>query len=368
MIFRLAAELSLDPGSMVVLFVSPVADARAVAAEAAEAFPGITIVGCTTAGEIAAEGYISDGIVAVAFPREHFACASVLVPDLGDYDQHALALEVIATRARLGRSFPNWTTEFAFTLIDGLSRREDDLNAALATTLGPMPFFGASAADGFDFRQTFVIYKGQAHPNAAVVTLVRTDCDVRVFSLDHLSPTDIQMVVTAADPETRTVFELNAEPAAREYARMLGKDPLQLTAMTFASHPVLVRLGGQYHVRSIQRLDENGNLVFFSAIDEGLVLRLAEPSDIALHLDTALDELSENGRPEAILGFDCLHRRLEIEEKQLNHVMCGILARHKVVGFNSYGEQINSRHVNQTFTGVAIYPPRTITGNDVSAR
>ena len=109
-------------------------------------------------------------------------------------------------------------------------------------------------------------------PHAAVITLVRTACDVRVFSLDHLSPTETRMVVTAADPETRTVFEINAEPAAREYARILGKDPMQLTPLTFASHPVLVRLGGQYHVRSIQLMDERGNLVFFSAIDEGLVL------------------------------------------------------------------------------------------------
>jgi hypothetical protein len=28
-----------------------------------------------------------------------------------------------------------------------------------------------------------------------------------------------------------------------------------------------------------------------------------------------------------------------------------------VVGFSTYGEQINGLHVNQTMTGVAIYPP-----------
>ena len=367
-ISRLAADLALAPGSTVALFASPAANLRLVAEEAEQRFAGVTVVGCTTAGEIGADGYATDSIVAVGFPREHFACGSILVPDLSDYDQHALALEVISARAHLARSIPAWKTEFGLTLIDGLSRREDDLNAALATALGQMPLFGGSAADGFDFGKTCILYRGKVLANAAVITLVRTACDVRIFSLDHLSPTETRMVVTAADPETRTVYEINAEPAAREYARILGKDPMQLNPMTFASHPVLVRLGGQYHVRSIQRMDDDGNLVFFSAIDEGLVLRLAEPSDIAAHLDSELSALGRVGAPDAILGFDCLHRRLEVEEKQLNHVICGILSRHKVVGFNSYGEQFNSRHVNQTLTGVAIYPPGTMKAHDAAAR
>jgi hypothetical protein len=33
------------------------------------------------------------------------------------------------------------------------------------------------------------------------------------------------------------------------------------------------------------------------------------------------------------------------------------LQQHRVLGFSTYGEQLNSMHVNQTMTGVAIYPP-----------
>ena len=64
--------------------------------------------------------------------------------------------------------------------------------------------------------------------NAAVLTFVRTDCPVKVFNLDHLVPTDQRMVVTEADPGRRLVRRINAEPAAAEYARILGKDPVQL--------------------------------------------------------------------------------------------------------------------------------------------
>jgi hypothetical protein len=92
------------------------------------------------------------------------------------------------------------------------------------------------------------------------------------------------------------VRQINAEPAAREYARLLGKDPGQLTTFTFAAHPVVVRIGGSI-MSARSSGGPNGDLVFFSAIDEGLVLTLAEPQDMVAHLDRALSDLSRAGRP-----------------------------------------------------------------------
>jgi len=44
-----------------------------------------------------------------------------------------------------------------------------------------------------------------------------------------------------------------------------------------------------------------------------------------------------------------------------------ILANNRVVGFSTYGEQFNSIHVNQTLTGVAIYPPEDEKAHDTIA-
>jgi len=101
----------------------------------------------------------------------------------------------------------------------------------------------------------------------------------------------------------------------------------------------------------------NGDLVFFSAIDEGLVLTLAEPLDMAEHLDQALMGLSTGGKPAAIIACDCILRRMEAMEKQRSGAISALLQQHRVLGFSTYGEQLNSMHVNQTMTGVAIYPP-----------
>ncbi len=48
---------------------------------------------------------------------------------------------------------------------------------------------------------------------------------------------------------------------------------------------------------------------------------------------------------------------MSAEEKQLTGAISALLSSHSVVGFSTYGEQVNGLHVNQTLTGVAIYPP-----------
>jgi hypothetical protein len=79
---------------------------------------------------------------------------------------------------------------------------------------------------------------------------------------------------------------------------------------------------------------------------------------MAAHLDQALTGLSEGGRPAAILACDCILRRIEAMENQRFGAVSSLLKQHGVVGFSTYGEQLNSMHVNQTMTGVAIYPPK----------
>lgn len=354
---RLAAALGPGPLAHVILFLSPETELAALPARVVAAFGDTPVVGCTTAGEISAEGYSEGGIVALGLPASHFAVETMLVSDLKAIDGQRLIGDTIRTRQRLARACPDWDNEFAFLLVDGLSVREDELAATLASGLGPVPLFGGSAGDGTRFGATYVLHGGQLSQNTASLSIIRTRCPIRVFSLDHLRPSGQRMVVTEADPARRIVRQINAEPAAQEYARLLGKDPGQLTTFTFAAHPLVVRIGGRHHVRAIQRVAPNGDLVFFSAIDEGLVLTLADAQNMANHLEGELSRLAADREPAAILACDCVLRRIEAEEKQMFGQISDILRRHHVTGFSTYGEQLGSVHVNQTMTGVAIYPP-----------
>ncbi|WP_435312490.1 FIST N-terminal domain-containing protein [Primorskyibacter sedentarius] len=350
-------QLGAEALAFVCLFVTPEADFPAVVAAAQEAFAGTQVCACTTAGELGSKGYEDGQIVAIGLSAEHFATASYVIENLQLLDAQAQIDRLIQTRMALARANPRMAQEFAFIMIDGLSLAEENLTSVLSTGLGPVPMFGGSAGDGTRFDAAWLACDGVVSRNSAVITLVRTTCPIRVFSLDHLVPTEKRMVVTVADPARRIVHEINAEPAAQEYARLLGKDPQQLDPFTFAAHPVVVRLGDTHHVRAIQRVDEEGNLVFFSAINEGMVLTLADHQDMADHLQRRLAELATDGPPDHILGCDCVLRRIEAGQAQKSREISQILAENRVVGFGTYGEQIGALHVNQTFTGVAIYPP-----------
>jgi len=348
--------------ALVVLFASPSTNIPSLLAKARRLWPESQIVGCTTAGEIAPNaGYVEDHILAVGFPKWHFAAHTIVMERLSGIDPQATIRQCMQARSEFAKAAPHFTNEFAFLLVDGLSRKEDHLAATLAAGLGAMPMFGGSAGDGTRFDESLVFFGGAQLTDAAVLTLVRTHCPVRVFSLNHFSPTETRMVVTRATPDQRLVHEINAEPAATELARLLNKPSGQLDTFTFAETPVVVRLGDTHHVRAIKRVTPDGDLEFFSAIDEGLVLSLAQSASMVNHLKGAFDDMSVTQKPAAILACDCVLRRIEADQNQLTTRLSAVLQDYGVAGFSTYGEQFGGMHVNQTMTGVAVYPPESAT-------
>ncbi|WP_240514023.1 FIST N-terminal domain-containing protein [Paramylibacter kogurei] len=351
----LADELGQD-FAHVFLYVSPSADFDNVVHLAQSAFKTDRIVACTTAGEIMS-GYTEDQIVAVGLPNAHFSTKTILINDVTSVNATDLIGDMIRARTELTDANPTFSHEVAFLIVDGLSLFEDQLVSKISSGLGPVPLFGGSAGDGTRFEKTFVSFNGTSHQNAAVLTFIRSDCVIETFSLDHLSASSEKMVVTRADPARRIVHEINAEPAAREYARILGKDPNQLSEFTFASNPLVVRVGGRHHVRAIQQVTKDNDLVFFSAIDEGLVLTLADAEDMETHLEREFSKIADQGSLDCMLICDCILRRLEAAQGQKTIALSNIMAKNRAIGFNTYGEQFGAMHVNQTMTGVAIYRP-----------
>ncbi|WP_151719940.1 FIST signal transduction protein [Gemmobacter serpentinus] len=356
---RLLRALGPGPFSLILLLMSPQADLAGMAQAFRASHAGAQIVGCTTAGEITGAGYEEETVVAIGFSAQHFAAETLLIPDLDHFSRNAVAAAFLQARQRLLLAHSGFAHECALLLVDGLSVREDELAAALAGGAGNIPMIGGSAGDGTRFARTFILHDGQLLQHAAVLCVLRSDCPVQALNMDHLDPTGQRMVVTDADPAARIVRRINAEPAAQEYARLLGKDPASLDSLTFAAYPLALRMGPRHHVRAIQRMLPSGDLLFFSAIASGVVLSVTRPRDMVAHLETELQRLAAPGRPIAILGFDCILRRVEAREKQLAGRVSEVLRRHQVWGFSTYGEQIGPMHVNHTLTGCAFYPPGT---------
>src|SRR3546814_136349 len=171
---------------------------------------------------------------------------------------------------------------------------------------------------------------------------------IEVCEFGHLRPTEQQIVVTSADPERRVVWSLHAEPAAEECARLIGSTMEDLTPEVFAANPLLVRIGGEYHVRAIQQVDREGALHFYCAVDEGIVLTLAHPEDMRDNLVQNMERISERiGALDTVLCFDCILRRLEAERLGIKDDLLPIFSRYNMIGFNTYGEQYRFLHLSQ---------------------
>ena len=244
---------------------------------------------------------------------------------------------------------------FALLLVDGASVREEPLTHALQQQLGAIPLVGGSAGDGLRFGQTYVYFDGAFHTDAAVLALVRTSLPFETVKIQHFVPMDERVVVTAADTAHRIVHEIDGLSAADIYARLVGTDVDRLSPTRFAAEPMVVMIGGTNYVRSIQKANPDGSLTFFSAIEEGIVLRTAAGFDLLGNLESALADVRQRvGRPQLVLAFDCILRKLEMERREIVEPVANVLRRNNAVGFNTYGEQYCGVHVNQTLTGIVI--------------
>jgi hypothetical protein len=342
-----------DPG-LVVFFCSAAFDLDLLAREIGRRFAGTNVIGCTTAGEITPAGYMDGSITGFSIAGADCCAVTELIPDISSLRiprGPATVDALIAALADRGQAVDPANT-FALLLIDGMGTTEEMVLAAVHRRLGPVPLFGGSAGDDMRLEKTHVYHAGRFHSDAALLSLVKIRFPFRIFRHQHFSGSDTRLVVTGADPARRIVTELNAEPAGPEYARIVGIDYRDLTPMVFAEFPLMVRVGGDYYVRSIQRLGDDGSLTFFCAIDEGVVLTLGRHEDMLESLRRFFRGVRQDiGEPLLVIGFDCVLRTLEAENRQIKHLVSRLLSDHNVIGFSTYGEQFAGMHVNQTFTG-----------------
>lgn len=319
---------------------------------------GHVVIGCTSSGELTPDGMAEGSLTAIGFPAADFQLDAVCLDGIADINSalvHSQVRRMTADAEARARQRWGGGHHAGVFLIDGLSAQEELLTLTIQSALGAVPLVGGSSGDDMDFRETFVFHQSHFRADAAVVALLSSRRPLHVFRAQHFQPGPARMVITRADPANRIVHEINAEPAAAEYARLIGARPCDLTPSLFASHPPVVRIGGEHYARSIRSANPDGSLTFYGAIDEGVVLTLGETGDIVANLESLFDELElKVGQIDRVLGFDCVLNGLEIRQRQITDRVSRLYAQRGVIGFNTYGEQLRTLHMNQTFAGLAI--------------
>lgn len=348
-------QFGMEEPEHLIFFCSPSYDLGILATEFCKRFT-CHVNGCTTSGEISAfSGYGRESLIAVGLNSDSFLCKSYL---LGDLTKISL-LEGRKLSNRITEDFPAQdgvsNNRFGFLLIDGMSFCEENTIGILAASLSPLPIIGGSAGDNLRFEATHVYHEGKFLSGAAKLLVVETSHPFKLFQIQHFNALDTKLVITEADPKLRKVSEINGYPAAEEYANLIGVTPEALSSDVFSLYPLMLKIGGEYHVRSIQKVNDDGSLSFYCAIDNGLVMTIGTGEDIIEQTSNSLAEIcGELETPKLTLGCDCILRRLELEAKNSSSQMADVLSKYNFFGFSTYGEQYKGVHVNQTLTGVMI--------------
>lgn len=351
-------QLTLEDRSLVILFFSIEYLGKSLTENIEKYFSDTLVIGCTTAGEIGPQGYSDKSISAIAFASDHFKASYVHYPNLSELDYNLWAEKSIKGHSEHHSRYKQAhdLTTFGLLLIDGMTKHEEPLSRIISSSIPNLPIVGGSAGDELHYQNTFILLNGELYTDSGLLLLVTTDLPFTAIKTQHLKASDKRMVVTEADPKSRTIHEINARPAAIEYANLLGLSSVEeITTEVLAANPVIVVLGEEEYVRSIQQVNPDLSLTFYCAIDVGIVMRLAVGGDLVKSLEKTFVAV-ENiiGPIQAMITFDCILRRIENEDRQRADAVSALLQKHHCVGFNTYGEQFNGLHVNQTCTAIAI--------------
>ena len=347
---EVVAQIDQAEIAFILLFCSVRYDLDALSRGISGAFPSISVIGCTTAGELGPLGHTSGGLVAASFPSTEFTLASATVTDAQARDGHAMRAIFADAKSRMG-ALPN---RFAVLFVDGLSGMEEHISQACQSEFGDIPVVGGSSGDDERYAATYILHGGAFSRGQTVIAAISTTHAVKPFQMRPFFSAGDPLVITDADPGRRVIVEINGHLASHEYARAIGIEPSALSPAYFANAPLIARINGVDFARSIRSANPDGSLTLYCAIDRGLVLRVGRKTNMLNNRKVSFESLQDAlGEVVFILGFECILNKRELLEGLEMDDIDRLYREDRVFGFTTYGEQYRGLHMNQTFTGIA---------------
>jgi len=326
----------------------------------------LRVIGAATGRIIGADGFEATGVSGFHLPAGRFAAADVVLEDVAGMGLPEVRAHVRELRLELARNAgPALTHFFALLLVDAESRCEERLAAVLGMELNGVPLIGGSAGDlyfnplGHPHGSATLLHRNMPQRGAAILSLVASATPVIAYCHHHYIHGNKKFVITDADPARRLVREIDGRPALEVYAAACGFRNRPRESLDFAPFPLMIRIGGHYYPRGMQRIYPDGTLEFACALEPGLVVALGKPGNMIARLDDLLSTMrAQIGAPELIIGVDCAARTAYMEREGLTPGIEALMRPHAVTGFASLGEQFNTIHANNSFTclGVATEP------------
>jgi hypothetical protein len=293
------------------------------------------VILCSTSGEFCHKGHQENVITGFSYEPKLAEVVEILYPP---------AKSLYPLQKAYNKVKDN-SNAFALLLCDGLSAMEESIITTFYFTDSSFKIVGGSAGDNLKFKNTS-IYIGQKKVHSVAI-FFNTKRKTQIIKENIYIPSGNKLLVTDADPINRTVKTFNNNPAALEYAKILGVNEQDLPKH-FMSNPLGKLSNNELFIASPMKVNFDKSITFYCQIIPNTFVEVLQPADHKKVMDETINSI--NFKPSFALSINCILRSLWFSDRNLwNNVNSELLSIcENQTGFISYGEQYYKNHFNQT--------------------
>jgi hypothetical protein len=347
--------LTRDDAKLLIVFCSDALDPPTVLSEISARSPGVPLIGCSTAGEIATAGPGDASVVVAALGGAGISVATAAAEGAsGDLRGAG------ARAARCLTDVEDRPHRLLLLLTDGLAGDQQEIVRGAYGVLGAgVPLVGGCAGDDLRMTRTLQFHADRVLTDAVVAAGIASDAPFGIGVRHGWCPVGEPMLVTSS--RGNRVYALDDEPALDVYLQRLNiprpvRSSSEEVARIALTHPLgLSRRAGEEHVRFIGGGDfvERSLMCIAEVPEGGLVWIMEGDGDSVLDAASAAcrDSLVALGgrSPLGMLVFDCIARRSVLGDLGIKDEIDRVAAASggaPVAGFYTYGEIARTRGTN----------------------
>lgn len=306
---------------------------------------GISIFGCTTAGEFI-DSEISEGGITIMLLDLDPAMFKVVLLESGEDSVYEVSKQIGASGKE---SFQNpafiissgWLQTDGELIIKGIEEGSD----------GNPSIFGGMAGDDLQLSGPFVFTNGQKGKGVTAVIAIILDADrIEVNGIATCGWKAVGIAKTITKSEFNVIYTIDDQPALDVVMKYLGIDldsqPITNTVFNLgAYYPLQLEREGAPPIMRTAMLGnaEDHSLICAGPIPQGSKVRFSLPPDFDI-IDTVVEECegiqtNSNNKADAVIMFSCVSRYLSfgvMTSEEIERVKNVWNA--PFIGFFSYGE------------------------------
>jgi hypothetical protein len=347
----LAAVVDPATAKLAIVFAAETHCSRQLLDSIAMRLPGVAVVGCSTAGEIAVvdnHATAEDGTVVVAVLGGDISVAT----SEGSMISGELLRAAASDAAGIVDQISERTHRALLVLTDGISESDqcEIVRGVYESAGATVPLIGGCAGDDLRFKNTVQLHGRKVLTHSFVMAAMGSDSPIGVGVAHGWCGVGEPMLVT--EVEGTRIIELDNRPAVDVYLERLGADPIigahadSFSAFSLTHPLALIRRRGD-EIRWVNGCDVERRSIHCNVeiqrnaqvwLTKGDVQSTIDA--VAVACEQALSQL-KGAKPIGAIAFNCAARRavlgpegLDAEVEQIANHLGGI----PVAGFYTYGE------------------------------